>query len=101
MATTSNFYTQVSCELIEKEAGHIQKALFNADGQYYQYESLPKSFWQDPQAHKLDLPSDHINTPIYGYCGLPLDKPCDKFRACYTCRFFVAAPEKLAQLCQA
>ena len=97
LATTSNFYTQVSCELIEKEAGHIQKALFNADGQYYQYESLPKSFWQDPQAHKLDLPSDHINTPIYGYCGLPLDKPCDKFRACYTCRFFVAAPEKLAQ----
>ncbi len=97
LATTSNFYTQVSCELIEKEAGHIQKALFNADGQYHQYESLPKSFWKDPQAHKLDLPGDHINTPIYGYCGLPLNERCNKFRACYTCHSFVAFPEKLGQ----
>ena len=97
LATTANFYTQVSCELIEKEAGHIQKALFNADGQYHQYESLPKSFWKEPQAHKLDLPGDHINTPIYGYCGLPLDQRCDKFRACYTCGNFVAVLEKLPQ----
>ena len=97
LATTSNFYTQVSCELIEKEAGHIQKALFNADGRYRAYESLPKSFWKNPQAHKLDLPGDHINTPIYGYCGLDLDEVCDKFRACYTCHSFVAVPEKLGQ----
>ena len=97
LATTSNFYTQVSCELIEKEAGHIQRALFNANGQYHQYESLPKSFWKDPQAHKLDLPGDHINTPIYGYCGLPLNQRCDKFRACYTCGNFVAVPKKLPQ----
>ena len=96
LATTSNFYTQVSCDLIEKEVGHIQKALFNSDGKYFQYESLPKSFWESPQEHKLDLPADHINTPIYGYCGLPLDQRCDKFRACYTCRSFVAPPEKLS-----
>ena len=97
LATTSTFYTQVSCELIEKEAGHIQRALFNANGQYHQYESLPKSFWKDPQAHKLDLPGDHINTPIYGYCGLPLNQRCDKFRACYTCGNFVAVSQKLPQ----
>ena len=96
-ATTSLHYTKVSTELIEKEAGHIQKALFNASGRPLYYESLPKSFWDNPTAHKLDLPSDHINTPIYGYCGLALDKRCDKFRACYTCACFVATNEKLAQ----
>lgn len=96
-ATTSNFYTKVSCDLIEQEVGHIQQALLNVNGQYLQYESLPKSFWQNPQGHKLDLPGDHINTPIYGYCGLPLEQRCDKFRACYTCSSFVAVPEKLAQ----
>lgn len=95
LVTTALHYTHVSCNLIENEAGHIQKALFNADGQYLSYESLPKSFWENPRAHKLDLPGDHINTPIYGYCGLSLDQNCDKFRACYTCRCFVAVPEKL------
>lgn len=94
--TTANFYTQVSCDLIEKEAGHIQKALFNADGQYLRYESLPRSFWENPRAHELNLPGDHINTPIYGSCGLPLDQDCEKFRACYTCHaHFVAIPGKL------
>ena len=97
LATTANFYTQVSCQQIEEEAGHIQKALFNANGEYYAYESLPRSFWKNPQAHKLELGSNHINTPIYGYCGLPLDVRCDKFRACYTCHNFVAVPEKLSQ----
>ena len=97
LATTANFYTQVSCQQIEKEAGHIQKALFNANGEYHQYESLPRSFWKNPQAHKLELSGNHINTPIYGYCGLPLDVRCDKFRACYTCGNFVAVPEKLPQ----
>ena len=58
---------------------------------------MPDSFWKNPTAHKLDLPSDHINTPIYGYCGLPLDQRCDKFRACYTCSCFVATQEKLPQ----
>ncbi len=95
LATTALHYTHVSCNLIENEVGHIQKALFNADGQYLSYESLPKSFWEKPHAHKLELPGDHINTPIYGYCGLSLDQDCDKFRACYTCRCFVAVPEKL------
>ncbi len=94
--TTAIFYTQVSCQLIEKEAGHIQNALFNVDGQYLRYESLPKSFWENPRAHELNLAGDHINTPIYGSCGLPLDQDCDKFRACYTCHaHFVAVPEKL------
>ncbi len=32
LATTANFYTQVTCEQIEKEAGHIQSALVNAEG---------------------------------------------------------------------
>lgn len=96
LATTSTFYTYVSCDLIEKEAGHIQKALFNADGQYLRYESLPKSFWENPRAHQLDLPGNHINTPIYGFCGLPLNQNCEKFRACYTCRCFVPTPEKLS-----
>ena len=58
---------------------------------------MPRSFWKNPQAHKLELGSNHINTPIYGYCGLPLDVGCDKFRACYTCANFVAAPEKLPE----
>ncbi len=97
LATTSTYYTHVSCELIEKETGHIQKALFNADGLPLHYESLPKSFWENPRAHQLELSGDHINTPIYGYCGLSLDQRCDKFRACYTCRCFVAVPEKLTQ----
>jgi integrase len=96
LATTSTFYTHVSCDLIEKEAGHIQKALFNTDGKYLSYETLPKSFWNNPRAHQLELSGDHINTPIYGYCGLPLNEKCDKFRACYTCRCFVAVPEKLS-----
>jgi integrase len=96
-ATTSTYYTQVSCELMEREAGHIQRALVNSDGHSLAYESLPKSFWEKPQAHKLELEGTHINTPIYGYCGLPLDEDCEKFRACYTCPCFVAVPEKLSQ----
>lgn len=96
-ATTSTYYTEVSCELMEREGGHIQKALVNRDGQPVHYESFPKSFWENPTAHKLELEGTHINTPIYGFCGLPLDSTCDKFRACYTCPCFVAAPEKLPQ----
>jgi integrase/transposase-like protein len=97
LATTSTYYTQVSCELMEREAGHIQQAMVNSNGQYLPYESLPKSFWKTPQAHKLELSGTHINTPIYGFCGLPLDQDCHKFRACYTCSCFVAVPEKLTQ----
>ena len=97
LATTSTYYTHVSCELIEKEVGHIQKALFNADGQYLAYESMPKTFWENPTAHQLELDGNQINTPIYGFCGLPLDQRCSKFRACYTCSHFAATPEKLPQ----
>lgn len=96
-ATTSTYYTKVSCDLIEQEAGHIQKALVNNEGHPVAYESFPKSFWETPQAHKLELSETHINTPIYGYCGLDLDQDCHKFRACYTCPCFVATPEKLPQ----
>lgn len=95
LATTSLHYTSVSCELIIHEVGHIQKALFNASGKPLYYESMPKSFWDYPVAHQLQLPGDHINTPIYGYCGLPLDQHCDKFRACYTCSCFVATSDKI------
>ncbi|MFM2312859.1 MAG: hypothetical protein RLZZ04_2135 [Cyanobacteriota bacterium] len=97
LATTANFYTQVTCEQIEKEVGHIQSALVNADGKKIYYESMPKSFWDNPVAHELEVAGTHVNTPIYGYCGLDLNEECDKFRACYTCRFFVAKIEKLSQ----
>lgn len=96
-ATTSTYYTQVSCELMEREAGHIHKALVNSQGHRLPYESFPKSFWQNPTAHQLELSGTHINTPIYGYCGLPLDRDCHKFRACYTCQSFVATIDKLPQ----
>ena len=97
LGTTSLHYTKVSCELIEKEVKHIQKALLNINGKPLHYESMPSSFWENPSAHQIELSGDHINTPIYGFCGLPLDEPCDKFRACYTCSCFVAQTEKLPQ----
>lgn len=96
-ATTSTYYTEISCELMEREVGHIQRALVNSEGHRLAYESFPKSFWKNPQAHKLELDGTHINTPIYGYCGLDLDQHCHKFRACYTCQSFVAVSEKLPQ----
>jgi integrase len=96
-ATTSTYYTKVSCDLMEREAGHIQQALVNNNGHRVLYESYPKSFWDNPTAHKLELDGTHINTPIYGLCGLPLDQDCHKFRACYTCQSFVATIEKLPQ----
>jgi Phage integrase family len=96
-ATTSTYYTQVSCDLMEREAGHIQRALVNTNGHRVLYESFPKSFWENPTAHKLELDGTHMNTPIYGYCGLPLDQDCHKFRACYTCQSFVATIEKLPE----
>ncbi|WP_207714000.1 tyrosine-type recombinase/integrase [Scytonema sp. UIC 10036] len=96
LETTSTYYTYVSCTSIEKETLAIQTALVNAEGKALHYESLPKSFWSNRDAHQLYLTGDHINTPIYGYCGLPLDQHCDKFRACYTChQHFVAVAEKL------
>ena len=97
LKTTALYYTQISCDLIAQESGHIQEALVNKDGKPLHYESLPKSFWKNPRAHQLELSGDHINTPIYGYCGLSLDQRCDKFRACYSCSCFVAVPEKLPQ----
>jgi integrase len=98
--TTSTYYTEVSCDLIQKEVGHIQKALVNAvdiNGHPISYESYPKSFWDNPIAHKLELAGTHINTPIYGKCGIPLTTDCHKFRACYTCQSFVATLEKMPQ----
>lgn len=95
--TTSTYYTEVSCDLMQREAGHIHQALVNSDGNRISYESFPKSFWDNPVAHKLEVGATHINTPIYGYCGLRLDQDCHKFRACYTCRAFAATIEKLPQ----
>ena len=100
LATTSMYYTHISCELIEQEAGHIQSALFNANGNYLAYDAMPKTFWENPTAHQLKLDGNQINTPIYGFCGLPLDQRCNKFRACYTCSHFAAAPEKHSQYIQ-
>jgi integrase/transcription elongation factor Elf1 len=98
--TTKKFYTEINCELIQKESGHIQQALVNKNGYRVLYESFPKSFWENPTAHKLELANTHINTPIYGLCGLPLDQDCYKFRACYTCESFVATDEKLPEYIQ-
>ena len=77
--------------------GTHPKALVNSNGYQVLYESYPKSFWENPTAHKLELGDTHINTPIYGYCGLPLDQDCHKFRACYTCQSFVATLDKLSE----
>lgn len=105
-STTARYYTKITPAKFKHEIGHIQQTLFNADGKYVAYDSLPKSFWQNRQAHQLHPPEQYenffaeynmSNTPIYGYCAQPLDELCDKFRACYTCRCFVAAPEKLPQ----
>jgi site-specific recombinase XerD len=95
LSTTANFYTQVTCEQIEKEVGHIHSTLVNVEGKRLNYESMPKSFWENPASHELILSGTHVNTPIYGYCGLPLDRDCQKFRACYTCSCFVPKLEKL------
>jgi hypothetical protein len=95
LATTTNFYIEINCQQIADAVGHIQKALVNVEGKLLLYESMPKSFWQNPTAHELRLSETSVNTPIYGYCGLPLDEHCEKFRACYTCSCFVAKPEKL------
>ena len=57
---------------------------------------MPKSFWSNPKAHELELSATHINTPIYGYCSLELDRECQKFRTCYTCHLFVPKSEKLS-----
>jgi integrase/transcription elongation factor Elf1 len=97
LGTTSRYYTQVNCASIDKEAGHIQKALVNINGQAIKYESYPKSFWDNSIAHTIDLAGTHINTPISGKCGQPLTVDCLKFRACYTCQSFVATLEKLPQ----
>ncbi len=105
-STTARYYTKITPEKFKQEIGHIQQALFNAEGKYVAYESLPKSFWENQKAHQLHPPEEYdslfaeynmSNTPIYGYCAQPLEERCDKFRACYTCRCFVAAPEKLSQ----
>ncbi len=96
-AITSTHYTAVSCDLMEREAGHIHQALVNSNGHRLAYESFPKSFWDNTTAHKLELSGTHINSPIYGYCGLPLNQDCHKFRACYTCQCFVATIDKLPQ----
>lgn len=96
-ATTSLYYTKISNELMGKETLHLQLAMLNREGKPLLYESLPKTFWQNPQAHKLELSGDHINTPIYGACGLPLDQECEKFGACYPCNNFVPTSDKLPQ----
>jgi integrase/transcription elongation factor Elf1 len=95
LATTANFYIEISCQEIAEQVGHIQIALVNLEGKKLNYESMPKSFWENPTAHELILSGTHVNTPIYGYCGLPLEEDCEKFRACYTCCCFVSKPEKL------
>ncbi|QFS52354.1 tyrosine-type recombinase/integrase [Nostoc sphaeroides] len=55
-STTARYYTKITPEKFKYEIGHIQQALFNADGKYVAYDSLPKSFWQNRKAHQLHPP---------------------------------------------
>lgn len=95
LSMTTQKYVNVTTELMRKETAHIQAMLLNIDGRPIQYEGLPVTFRTNPVAHELDFPEDHINTPIYGFCGLPLGPDCVKGRACYTCRHFIATLDKV------
>lgn len=87
-------YVHVKDHTIRESTASIQITLLNIKGEPVNPLDLPKTFQQNPNAHTLSY-EDHINTPIYGYCGLPLNEDCPHWRACYTCPSFVARRELL------
>lgn len=88
-------YVHVKDHTLRNETIKIQAKLANIKGEAISEDSLPETFQKTPNAHTLAVPGDHINTPIYGYCGLPLDEECLHWKACYTCPSFVARREQL------
>ncbi len=88
-------YVHVKDHTLRSETVKIQAKLANIKGDAVSEDSLPETLQKTPNAHTLALSGDHINTPIYGYCGLPLDEECLHWKACYTCPSFVARREQL------
>ena len=93
--TTTQKYIHVKDNTLREETAKVQAQLTNIRGESVAWESLPKTLQDNPVAHTIAIPEDHINTPIYGFCGLALDKDCPHWKACYTCRSFVARKELL------
>jgi integrase len=92
---TTQKYVHVKDHTLREETASIQAALLNIRGEPLNPKDLPKTLQTNPNAHTLAIPDDHINTPIYGYCGLSLDQDCPHWKACYTCPSFVARRELL------
>jgi integrase len=81
---------------LRKETAKVQLELTNIRGESVVWESLPKTLQNNPNSHTIDIPN-HINTLIYGFCGLPLDQQCPHPKACYSCPSFVARKELLPE----
>lgn len=92
---TTQKYVHVKDHTLREETAQIQAALLNIRGESLNPKDLPETLQTNPNAHTLAIPNDHINTPIYGYCGLSLDQDCPHWKACYTCPSFVARRELL------
>ena len=92
---TTQKYVHVKDHTLREETAQIQAALLNIRGEPLNPKDLPATLQSNPNAHTLAIPDDHINTPIYGYCGLSLDQDCPHWKACYTCPSFVARQELL------
>ncbi|MGL4758944.1 MAG: tyrosine-type recombinase/integrase [Patescibacteria group bacterium] len=92
---TTQKYVHVKDHTLREETASIQAALLNIRGESLNPKDLPETLQNNPNAHTLAITDDHINTPIYGYCGLSLDQDCPHWKACYTCPSFVARRELL------
>lgn len=92
---TTQKYVHVKDHTLRDETAKVQAKLTNIRGETVNWDKLPHTLQETPNAHTLAVPGDHINTPIYGYCGLPLNEECIQWKACYTCPSFVARRELL------
>lgn len=91
---TTQKYVRVKDKTVREETFKIQAKMVNFRGEPVEMKALPNTLQENPKVHTLAY-DDHINTPIYGYCGLPLDQDCPHWKACYTCPSFVARREQL------
>ena len=92
---TTQKYVRVKDRTLREATAPIQTSLVNIWGRSIGLEELPETLRKNPNSHTLAMSEDHINTPIYGYCGLPLEKNCPHWKACYTCPSFIARRELL------
>lgn len=92
---TTQKYVNVKDHTLRDETAKVQMKLTNIRGEAVDWDKLPKTLQETPNAHTLAIPGDHINTPIYGYCGLPQNEECIQWKACYTCPSFIARREQL------